>query len=121
VQKRSHRATKLQLPSLRELDQRTNAAKQFAQISRDIENDLGGADRLSTVERRLLAKKYRLVDNKTQRGQFSSLERHVMSGNEIVRKPTTASVRDDVATAAAGALVAASDGTGYIRDWSRWV
>lgn len=72
----------------------------------------------------LLAKKYRLVDNKTQRGQFASLERHVMSGNEIVRKPPVASVRDDVATAAAGALVAAGDGTGYLggaEGYAKWV
>jgi hypothetical protein len=54
VQKRSHRATRLQLPSMRELDQRTNAAKQFAQIARNIENDLGGADRLSTIEANLI-------------------------------------------------------------------
>ena len=31
----------------------------------------------------------------------------------LIRKPQTASARDDVATAAAGALVAAGDGTGY--------
>jgi hypothetical protein len=53
-QKRSHRATKLQLPSLASLDQRTNAAKQFQQIARDIESDLGGRDRLSTIERSLI-------------------------------------------------------------------
>jgi hypothetical protein len=39
---------------MRELDQRTNAAKQFAQIARNIENDLGGADRLSTIEANLI-------------------------------------------------------------------
>lgn len=54
VQKRSHRATRLQLPTMASLDQRTNAAKQFAQIARNIEGDLGGADRLSTVEANLV-------------------------------------------------------------------
>jgi hypothetical protein len=37
-----------------QLDQRTNAARQFAQIARAIENDLGGADRLSTIESNLI-------------------------------------------------------------------
>jgi hypothetical protein len=54
VQKRSHRPTRLQLPSLKELDQRTNAAKQFQQLVVDIEGDLGGRDRLSTIEQNLI-------------------------------------------------------------------
>ena len=62
----------------------------------------------------LLAKKVRFLDSKTQRSQFSQLERHMMSGNETIRKPQTASARDDVCTAAAGALVAVGDGTGYL-------
>jgi hypothetical protein len=62
----------------------------------------------------LLAKKVRFLDSKVQRSQFSQLERHMMSGNETIRKPQTASARDDVATAAAGALVAVGDGTGYL-------
>ena len=37
-----------------QLDQRTNAARQFQQIVRNIEGDLGGADRLSTVEANLV-------------------------------------------------------------------
>jgi hypothetical protein len=62
----------------------------------------------------LLAKKVRFLDSKVERSQLSSLERHMTSGNETIRKPQTASSRDDVATAAAGALVAAGDGTGYL-------
>jgi hypothetical protein len=62
----------------------------------------------------LLAKKVRFLDSKVLRSQFSSLERHMMSGNETIRKPQTASARDDVATATAGALVAVGDGTGYL-------
>ena len=53
-QKRSHRATKLQLPSMASLDQRTNAAREFARLVSAIEADLGGADRLSQVERSLI-------------------------------------------------------------------
>jgi hypothetical protein len=68
----------------------------------------------------LLAGKIRLVNNKRERDQFAALERHVVSGNEIVQKPKTVTVRDDVATAAAGALVAAGDGTGYLTDYSLW-
>jgi hypothetical protein len=63
----------------------------------------------------LLAKKVRFLDSKVLRSQFSSLERHMTSvGNETIQKPKTASARDDVATATAGALVAAGDGTGYL-------
>jgi hypothetical protein len=53
-QKRSHRATRLQLPSMASLDQRTNAARQFSQIAVAIENDLGGRDRLSSIELNLV-------------------------------------------------------------------
>jgi hypothetical protein len=61
----------------------------------------------------LLAKKVLFLDSKVLRSQFASLERHMMSGNKTIRKAQTASARDDVATAAAGALVAVGDGTGY--------
>jgi hypothetical protein len=54
VQKRSHRATRLQLPSMAQLDGRTNAARQFSQLAVDIENDLGGRDRLSEIEKALI-------------------------------------------------------------------
>ena len=53
-QKRSHRPTRLQLPSMAQLDQRTNAAKEFARLVSAIEADLDGADRLSQVERSLV-------------------------------------------------------------------
>jgi hypothetical protein len=52
--RRRHRATKPQLLTREALDKRTNAAKAFAQIVTDIEIDLGGADRLSTIERALI-------------------------------------------------------------------
>ena len=67
----------------------------------------------------LAAREVRLIDNKTLRSQFAALERHLPpSGHEVIRKPQTAGARDDCATAAAGALVAAGDHTAYLRDWN---
>jgi hypothetical protein len=53
-QKRSHRATRLQLPSLASLDQRTNAAREFARLVSAIEADCGGHAELSNVELSLI-------------------------------------------------------------------
>jgi hypothetical protein len=50
MQKRSHRATRLQLPTLSQLDQRTNAAREFSRLVSAIEADLGGRSELSNVE-----------------------------------------------------------------------
>jgi hypothetical protein len=50
VQKRSHRPTKLQLPSMASLDQRTNAAREFSRLASAIEQDLGGRSELSNIE-----------------------------------------------------------------------
>ena len=52
--KRSHKAVRPQLPTRAQLDQRTTAARAFNQLAVDIENDLGGADQLSTIERSLI-------------------------------------------------------------------
>ena len=52
---RRHRRSRPQLPSLAELDGRTNSARALKQLIRDIEQDLGGADQLSTIERELVA------------------------------------------------------------------
>jgi hypothetical protein len=49
--------------------------------------------------------RYRLLDNATLRQQFTSLERHTLSGHEVVKHPQLASAHDDLATAAAGVLV----------------
>jgi hypothetical protein len=43
-----------QLLTRAELDGRTNAAKLFDKLVVDIENDLGGRDQLSTIERVLV-------------------------------------------------------------------
>jgi len=51
---RQHKATRPQLLTRAELDGRTNAAKAFDRLVRDIEVDLGGPDQLSTIERALV-------------------------------------------------------------------
>ena len=54
TKRRSHVATRPQLLTRQSLDQRTNAFKIFTKIVSDIETDLGGADRLSTIEHALI-------------------------------------------------------------------
>jgi hypothetical protein len=51
---RRHRATKPQLLTRDQLDGRTGAAKLFDRLVVDIENDLGGREQLSTIERTLV-------------------------------------------------------------------
>jgi hypothetical protein len=65
----------------------------------------------------LLSGRARLLDNSTLRAQLTGLERKMQpSGHEVVTHMQVSSAHDDVATAAAGALVAA--GTGYTYDTS---
>jgi hypothetical protein len=65
----------------------------------------------------LLAQRVRLLDNMTLRQQLAALVRRVGAGNhETVAHAPTASAHDDVATAAAGALVAAAQRPGYSLD-----
>ena len=52
--RRNHRRAKPQLATRAELDKRTNAAKVFARLVTAIEQDLGGANHLSTIERELI-------------------------------------------------------------------
>ena len=69
----------------------------------------------------LLAGRVRLVDSVTLRGQLSALERRVGSTDrETVSHPQHASAHDDVAAAAAGALVAAASKNSYRSDM-KWV
>jgi hypothetical protein len=49
-----HRASRPQLLTRDALDQRTNAFKLFDRLVVDIEQDLGGRDQLSTIERALV-------------------------------------------------------------------
>jgi hypothetical protein len=71
----------------------------------------------------LLAKRARLLDNKTLRSQLTSLERRVGVGDrETVDHPRHTNAHDDVATAVAGALVAAgSRDPGYDFWHSGWL
>jgi hypothetical protein len=63
----------------------------------------------------LLSGRARLLDNATLRAQFAGLERKATAtGHEIVTHAQISSAHDDLATAAAGALVAC--GLGYIYD-----
>jgi len=63
----------------------------------------------------LLSGRVRLINNATLRHQIASLERSVVGTKERVTHPATHSAHDDVATAAAGALVAAGRGHSYDR------
>jgi hypothetical protein len=54
VPRRRHRAVRPQLANRAALDGRTTAAKQFDRLVAAVEADLGGADRLSTVQRVLI-------------------------------------------------------------------
>jgi hypothetical protein len=51
---RRHRRSRPQLLSRQELDRRLNAVKQFDEIVAAITADLGGSDRLSAIETRLV-------------------------------------------------------------------
>jgi hypothetical protein len=62
----------------------------------------------------VLAGRVSLIDHTTLRNQLSSLERRVGTGErETVIHPQHANAHDDVATAAAGAIVTAASGSGY--------
>jgi hypothetical protein len=66
----------------------------------------------------MLAQRCRLVDNMTLRTQLSGLERRVGAGDrEAVSHPQHASAHDDVACAAAGALVLASKQMSWLEQW----
>jgi hypothetical protein len=54
VRRRPHRATRPQLVTRAALDGRTGAARLFDKLVGDIETDLGGHDRLSTIQRTLV-------------------------------------------------------------------
>jgi len=58
----------------------------------------------------LLSGRVRLINNATLRNQLAGLERSVVGTKERVTHAAVASAHDDVATAAAGALVAAGHG-----------
>jgi len=63
----------------------------------------------------LLSGRVRLINNTTLRNQLAGLERSVTGNKERVTHAAVASAHDDVACAAAGALVAAGRGHSYDR------
>jgi hypothetical protein len=70
----------------------------------------------------LLAGRVRLPDHKTLRTQLGSLERRPGEGRETVSHPQHDSAHDDLATACAGAVVAAmpaNDGSYSMEIWDR--
>ena len=56
-----------------------------------------------------LAKRVRLLDNKTLRHQITSLEHRVTGTAEVIEHPRTANAHDDLATAVCGAVVIAKN------------
>ena len=69
----------------------------------------------------LLSKQARLLDNATLRSQLVGLERKMQpSGHETVSHAQVASAHDDLACAAAGALVAAGSGYTYDTQYRAW-
>ena len=54
LRRQQHKTTRPQLLTRDVLDGRTNAAKLYDRLVVDIENDLGGRENLSTVERALI-------------------------------------------------------------------
>jgi hypothetical protein len=69
----------------------------------------------------LLSGRARLLDNSTLRSQLTGLERKMQpSGHEIVTHMQVSSAHDDLACAAAGALVASGHGYTYDTSYRAW-
>jgi hypothetical protein len=69
----------------------------------------------------LLNGRARLLDNATLRAQLAGLERKMQaSGHEVVSHAQVSGAHDDLATAAAGALVAAGSGYTYDTLYRAW-
>jgi hypothetical protein len=69
----------------------------------------------------LLSGHGRLLDNATLRTQLVGLERKIQaSGHEAVPHAQVASLHDDIATSACGALVAAGDRLAYNTNYRQW-
>lgn len=91
VRRRSHKATRPQLLTRSELDGRTNAAKLFDKLVVDIENDLGGHNELSTIERALVegfagaALTLHDLNTRLALGQEIDLSQHAQAVSAMVR------------------------------------
>jgi hypothetical protein len=99
VRRRPHRATRPQLLTRDQLDGRTNAAKMFDQLVADIESDLGGRDRLSTIQRSLIegfvgaAVTLHSLNVRLALGQDIDLAQHAQAVSAMVRVATRLGVR----------------------------
>jgi hypothetical protein len=91
IRRRSKRATRPQLLTRDQLDGRTNAAKAFDRLVADIESDLGGSDRLSTIERSLIegfagaAVTLQHLNTQLALGQEIDLSQHAQAVSAMVR------------------------------------
>jgi hypothetical protein len=91
IRRRSKRATRPQLLTRDQLDGRTNAAKVFDRLVADIESDLGGSDRLSTIERSLIegfagaAVTLQHLNTQLALGQEIDLSQHAQAVSAMVR------------------------------------
>jgi hypothetical protein len=83
--------TRPQLLTRDQLDGRTNAAKVFDRLVADIESDLGGSDRLSTIERSLIeafagaAVTLQHLNTQLALGQEIDLSQHAQACSAMVR------------------------------------
>jgi hypothetical protein len=91
AKRRRHRATRPQLLTRKDLDLRTNAARDFARLVSEIERDCGGHDQLSTIERTLIegfvgaAVHIHGLNTQLLLGQKVDLQEHTMVCSALVR------------------------------------
>jgi hypothetical protein len=91
VRRRPHRQARPQLLTREHLDGRTNAAKLFDRLARDIEIDLGGRDQLSTIEVTLIeayvgaAVTLHHLNTQLALGQPIDLSQHAQAVTAMVR------------------------------------
>ena len=89
--RRDKKRTRPQLLTRDTLDGRTNAAKAFDRLVADIERDLGGSDRLSTIERSLIegfagaAVTLQHLNTQLALGQEIDLSQHAQAVSAMVR------------------------------------
>jgi len=91
ARRRPHRVVQPQLLTREQLDGRTNAAKLFDRLIRDIEIDLGGRDQLSTIELALIeafagaAVTLQHLNTQLALGQEIDLSQHAQAVSAMVR------------------------------------
>lgn len=94
AKRRDKRRTKPQLLTRDELDGRTNAAKFFDRLVIEVENDLGGAGNLSSIERSLVQAfagacvQMHNLNARLLLGQMIDLTEHAKSVSSLVKVAT---------------------------------